>query len=230
MQVRHPLTLIIKETLPLNLKVQNTCLLLLDLHSPFMDDKDGWLVNRVNQKVLMREFDDYFHLLGLIRPNIPRILEACREMSIPVAYSCLGHWADEPASLFQQATGLDWNLSGPLGRHPEEWQPRNGEPVFSKPGWSALANPKFAAFLAENDIENVVIMGALLDFGVSQTCLHLSDHGIQSLIIGDAAFGLTDAGHTYTADSVAHGLVKIRNTGEFLLLLETMAREGSVLI
>ena len=230
MQVRHPLTLVIKETRPLNVTVENTCLLLQDLHSPFTDATDGWLVKRVNQKVLMREFDDYFHLLGLIRPNIPRVLEAARQMGIRVAYSCLGHNADESPSLFQEATGWTWNLDGPLGRHPEEWQPGVDEVVFSKPGWGALANPKFADFLAENNIANVVIMGAMLDFGVRQTCLELSDRGIQSLIVGDASFGLTDAGHTFTADAVAHGLVKIRNTGELLLLLKTLETEGSVLI
>ena len=230
MQVRHPLTLITKETSPLNLTVENTCLLLQDLHSPFTDDADGWLVNRVNQKVLMREFDDYFHLLGLIRPNIPRVLKAAREMGIRVTYSCLGHWANDAPSLFQKATGWTWNLDDPLGRHPEEWKPKDDEPVFSKPGWGALANPKFAAYLTKNNIANVIVMGALLDFGIRQTCLELSDHGIQSLILGDAAFGLTDAGHIFTSDAVAHGLVKIRTTGEFLLLLKTMEREGSVLI
>ena len=230
MQVRHPLTLVIKETLPLNLTVDNTCLLLHDLHSPFTDADDGWLVNKVNQKVLMREFDDYFHLLNLIRPNIPRVLKAARNMNIPVAYSCLGHFDDEPPSLFQQATGLAWNLDGPLGSHPDEWQPGENEPVFSKPGWSACANPKFAAFLAENDVQNVIVMGAMLDFGVRQTCLDLSDHGIQSLIVGDAAFGLTDAGHIYTNDAVTHGLVKVRTTGELLLLLKPLQQNGSVLI
>ena len=230
MQVRHPLTLVIKETHPLNLTVENTCLLLQDLHSPFTDDTDGWLVNKVNQKVLMREFDDYFHLLALIRPNISPVLQAARRMGIRVAYSCLGHFADEAPSLFQEATGWTWNLNGPLGRHPEEWEPDEGEPVFSKPGWSALANPNFSAFLTENNVANVIIMGALLDFGVRQTCLHLSDHGIQSLIVGDAACGLTDAGHIYTNDSVTHGLVKTRTTGELLLLLKTLEQEGSVLI
>ena len=34
MQVRHPLTLITKETRPLDITVKNTCLLLQDLHSP----------------------------------------------------------------------------------------------------------------------------------------------------------------------------------------------------
>ena len=230
MQVRHPLTLVIKETRPLDMTVKNTCLLLQDLHSPFTDDTEGWLVNRVNQKVLMREFDDYFHLLGLIRPNIPRVLEAARQLGIRVAYSRLGYTADESPSLFQEATGWTWNLDGPLGTHPEEWQPGADEPVFSKPGWGALANPKFTDFLAENNVANVVIMGAMLDFGVRQTCIELSDRGIQSLIVGDASFGLTDAGHSFTADAVAHGLVKIRNTGELLLLLKTLQQEGSVLI
>ena len=73
-------------------------------------------------------------------------------------------------------------------------------------------------------------MGAMLDFGVRQTCLELSDRGIQSLIVGDASFGLTDAGHIFTAAAVAHGLVKIRNTGELLLLLKVLEQEGSVLI
>ena len=118
MQVRHPLTLITKETRPLDITVKNTCLLLQDLHSPFTDADEGWLVKRINQKVLMREFDDYFHLLSLIRPNIPRVLEAARQMGIRVAYSCFGYGADESPSLFQEATGWTWNLDGPLGPTP----------------------------------------------------------------------------------------------------------------
>lgn len=230
MQVRHPLTLVIKETLPLNLTRENTCLLLQDLHSPFMDDENGWLVNKVNQKVLMREFDDYFHLLRLIRPNIPRVLQTARRMGIRVAYSCLGYGRFESPSLFQRATGLEWDLTTPLGRHPEEWRPLDEEPVFSKPGWSALANTNFTTFLARNNINNVIVMGSMLDFGIRQTCLDLSDHGIQSLIVSDAAFGLTDAGHIFTADAVTHGLVKMRTTGELLLLLKTLEHKGSVLI
>ncbi len=230
MQVRHPLTLIIKETRALTLTAENTCLLLQDLHSPFTDDTDGWLVNKVNQKVLMREFDDYFHLLRLIRPNIPRVLETARRMGIRVAYSCLGHGTFESASLFQLATGLDWDLTTPHGRHPEAWRPLDNEPVYSKPGWSALANPNFVTFLATNKITNVIVMGSMLDFGLRQTCLDLSDRGIQSLIVSDASFGLTDAGHIFTADAVTHGLVKMRTTGELLLLLQTLANKGSVLI
>lgn len=230
MQVRHPLTLVIKETLPLNITVDNTCLLLQDLHDPFTNVDNGWLVNKINQKVLMREFDEYYHLLALVRPNIPRILEAARNLGITVAYSCLGYGMFESPSLFQTATGLDWDLSGPLGRHPEEWRPRENEPVFSKPGWSAFTNTNFKTLLIRNDIKNVIIMGTMLDYGIRQTCIDLSDNGIQSLIVGDASCGLTDAGHIYTADAVAHGLVKIRNAGELLLLLKELEQKSSVLI
>ena len=230
MQVRHPFTLVIKETLPLNLTRENTCLLLQDLHTPFTDVDDGWLINKVKRKVLMREFDDYFHLLNLIRPNIPRVLRAARRLGIRVAYSCLGYGTFEEPSLFQRATGLEWDLTSSLGRHPEEWRPLENERVFSKPGWSATANTNFTTFLARNNINNVIVMGSMLDFGIRQTCIDLSDRGIQSLIVSDAAFGLTDAAHIFTADAVAHGLVKFRTTGELLLLLKTLESKSSVLI
>ncbi len=230
MMIRHPLTLVIKETRPLDIRVDNTCLLLQDLHSPFADPSDGWLARRVREKVLMREFEDYFQLLELITPNIPLVLEAVRGLGIRVLYSCLGHRKGESPSPFQEATGWTWDLDGPNGAYPEAWQPAQGEPMFSKPGWSALANPEFTSFLADNRIANVLVMGTMLDFGIRQTCIELSDRGIGSLIISDAAVALTREGQDYTADNIAHGLIKLRYTGEFLGLLEVLKQEGSVLI
>ena len=45
MQVRHPLTLITKETRPLDITVENTCLLLQDLHSP-IHRRRRWLARQ----------------------------------------------------------------------------------------------------------------------------------------------------------------------------------------
>ncbi len=230
MMVRHPLTLVMKETRPLDLRVESACLLLQDLHSPFADASEGWLARRVRQKVLMREFDDYFQLLDLISPNIPLVLNATRGMGIRVAYSCLGRGAGEPASAFQEAAQWIWDLDGPHGVHPEAWRPADGERVFSKPGWSALSNPRFVDFLLENGVANVVVMGGMFDYGIRQTCIDLSDRGIGSLIITDGVFSSTQDGQAYTADSVAHGLIKLRNAGEFLGLLDVLKRDGSVLI
>ena len=93
-----------------------------------------------------------------------------------------------------------------------------------------MSNPDFAAYLRENDLANVVIMGTMLDFGITQTCLELGDRGIGSLIISDAVAALTRASQDYVSGNIAHGLTKLRTTGEVLELLQVVEREGSVLI
>jgi nicotinamidase-related amidase len=70
----------------------------------------------------------------------------------------------------------------------------------------------------------------MLDFGISQTCLDLSDRGISSLIISDAVAALTRVGQDYVSGNIAHGLIKLRTTSEVIDLLQVVEKEGSVLI
>ena len=229
MVLRHPLTLVTKESRPITLTASNTCLLLQDLHAPFADPENGWLVRRVKEKVLSREFDEYFELLAIISQNIPKVLKAARDLSMPVVFSSLGH-SDDSVSDFQQATGWLWDLNGENGGYPTAWQPRDGELVLPKPGWSALSNPDFATYLEENNVANVAVMGTMLDFGISQTCLDLSDCGISSLIVSDAVAALTRVGQDYASGNIAHGLIKLRTTSEVIDLLQVVEKEGSFLI
>ena len=229
MVLRHPLTLVTKETRPITLTASNTCLLLQDLHAPFADPENGWLARRVKEKVLSREFDDYFELLAISSQNIPKVLGAARDLGMPVVFSSLGH-DDNNVSDFQQATGWSWDLNGEDGSYPTAWQPRERELVLPKPGWSALSNPDFAAYLEENNIANVAVMGAMLDFGISQTCLDLSDRGVSSLIVSDAVAALTRPSQDYASGNIAHGLIKLRTTSEVIDLLQVVKKEGSFLI
>ena len=229
MVLRHPLTLVTKESRPITLTASNTCLLLQDLHAPLADPENGWLARRVREKVLSREFDEYFELLAIISQNIPKALKAARDLGMPVVFSSLGH-CDDNVSDFQQATGWAWDLNGENGGYPTAWEPGDGEPVLPKPGWSALSNPDFAAYLEENNVVNVAVMGTMLDFGISQTCLDLSDRGISSLIVSDAVAALTRASQEYTSGNIAHGLIKLRTTSEVIDLLQVVEKEGSFLI
>ena len=229
MVLRHPLTLVTKESRPITLTASNTCLLLQDLHAPFTDPEHGWLARRVKEKVLSREFDEYFELLAIISQNIPKVLGAARDLGMHVVFSSLGH-GDNNVSDFQQATGWAWDLKGENGSYPRDWEPGDEELVLPKPGWSALSNPDFAAYLEENSIANVAVMGTMLDFGISQTCLDLSDRGISSLIISDAVAALTRVGQDYVSGNIAHGLIKLRTTSEVIDLLQVVEKEGSVLI
>ncbi|MDE0235000.1 MAG: isochorismatase family protein [bacterium] len=226
---RHPLTLVTRESRPIELTADNACLLLQDVHAPFADPAHGWLAQRVKQKVLTREFDEYIELLAIISENIPKVLGAARRLGMGVVYASLGY-RDDDVSEFQRATGWLWDLNGEDGRYLPAWEPAGYELVLAKPGWSALSNPAFASYLVENRRTNVVVMGAMLDFGISQTCLELSDRGVGSLVVSDAVAALTRAGQDYVSGNLAHGLIKLRTTGEVLDLLDVMEKQGAVLI
>lgn len=230
MFIRHPLTLLTKEVPPLELNTANTCLLLQDLHAPFTDPEAGRLASYARSKVLLREFDEYFDALDLVRPNISRILATARELELYVAHSCLGYRPPAGPSTLQQATGWDWDLDGPEGRFPSDWKPLDSERIFAKAGWGALTNPDLEQFLADRGIEYVVLIGAMFEFGIRQTCGELMDRGLGCLIISDAVIPLTQAGHAYTRGHIAHGLTKLRTAGEFLGLLDVLRVEGNVLV
>ena len=157
------------------------------------------------------------------------MLGAARRLGVPVVYSSLGY-VEDTVSGFQQATGWLWDLQGGDGSYLPAWEPGENELVLPKPGWSALSNPAFASYLARNSLINVVVMGTMLDFGISQTCLELSDRGIGSLVVSDAVAALTRASQDYVGANIAHGLIKLRTTGEVLGLLEAVENQGAVLI
>lgn len=227
---RHPLPLLTREVRPLDLTPQNTCLLMQDLHAPFADPESGWLARRARQKVVMREFDEYFDELRLVRPLITQVVQRMRALTLPVLYSCLGHQASQPPSAFQQATGWLWNLDGEDGAFPFEWAPHPGEPVFAKPAWGALAERSLGAWLAGAGVCNVVIMGCMLDFGIRQTCGELTDRGIGTLVVTDGTVALTQGARSAVSGNLAHGMTKLRTAAELLDLLDVLAREGSVRI
>ena len=228
--MRHPLTLLTREVPAIDLRYDNVCLLLQDLHAPFSDGEEGWLARHARNKVLGREFDEYFDGLSLIAPCVSDLLNRVRELGLPVVYSCLGYTPPDAPSRFQTATGWLWNLDGTDGMFRTEWRPRSGESVFAKPGWGALANPAFEVYLRSNHIQYVIIAGVPFEFGIRQTSQELADRGIGVLIVSDAVASITKTGQSYSSGSMAHGLIKLRTTGELLDLLNILQEQGSVLI
>ena len=228
--IRHPLTLLTEAVPALDLSRENVCLLLQDLHAPFADPKGGWLAARAKSKVLISEFNEYFDALDSTLANTTRILSVVRELGLPVVYSCLGYRPPESPSEFQRATGWTWNLDGPDGAFTGAVEPVEGELVFTKPGWGALANPELEHFLQERGIKYVMLAGVPFDFGIRQTCGELADRGIGSLVVSDAVASITQTGQTYSRGNVAHGLTKLRSTGELLGLLSDLEATGSVRI
>ena len=75
-----------------------------------------------------------------------------------------------------------------------------------------------------------MLAGVPFDFGIRQTCGELADRGIGSLVVSDAVASITQTGQTYSRGNVAHGLTKLRSTGELLGLLSDLEATGSVRI
>jgi nicotinamidase-related amidase len=228
--LRHPLTLLTREVRPIVLRPGTTWLLAQDLHAPFTDVEAGALAAAAAHKVVSREFDEFTDTLNLVTPNLERVLQAARTHQFGVVYSCLGYAPNELPSPFQVATGWLWQVPDDDGGFPPAFAPLPGEPVFTKPGWGALANPALVRALQQQAVESVVIIGTMFDFGIRQTCYELADRGIGCLVISDAVVPLTLAAQAATSGNLAHGLTKLRSTAEFLDLLTVLGREGVVLI
>lgn len=230
--VRHPLTLLTNEVRPLSIQPENTVLLLQDVHAPCADPDHGYLARKARAKVLLREFDEYFDTLRMVSPNFPKLIEAARTHRIKVMFSMLGHAAGAEPSAFQQATGWDWDLSSPDGEFPTDWtpDPERGDVVFSKPGWSAFGNAAFAERLDALRVEQVILAGTMLEFGIVHTAYDLQDRGFGVLVVSDAVVALTNAGGLQASGSMAHGLIKLRSTAETLDLLDRLDDEEAVLV
>lgn len=226
---RHPLPLLTRAVPPIRLS-RSTCLVLQDLHAPFADPERGWLAIRARNKVLAREFDEYFDAVRMLPVTVPAILSAFRAHRMPVAFSCLGHRSGDAPSALESALGWCWDLDGPDGAFSSAWQPGPDEPVFERPGWGALGSGSLGDFLIASEIEAAVLVGTMFEFGIRQTATELADHGIGTLVVSDAVAPLTQAGGAYIAGNIAHGLTKLRTAGELIELMARLPAEESVLV
>jgi nicotinamidase-related amidase len=228
--MRFPLPLLTLEVKPLHLRMDNTCLLLQDVHAPFTDHRRGWLSKEASRKVVEREFDEYFSRLELVSGNFEKLLILFRELNLPVVFTCLGYYAPENPSSLQQAMGWDWDLRGGEGKFIDPMKPIDGEMVFSKPGWGSLSSSDFKAFLHNRNLTNVILCGTLFDFGIQHSAYELVDAGHSVLIVSDAVVSSTEAADAPVRGNLGHGMTKFRTTAEVCGLLEGLRHALQVVV
>lgn len=217
--MRHPLSLLTKEVPPLGLRLDNTCILMQDIHAPFTDTCDGWLAREAHRLMVRREFDEYYEQITIALNNCRKLLELARGLKLPVTYTCLGYAPPAAPSFLQKSMGWIWDLTDDDGRFPAGLEPSNDEPVFPKAGWGSLASRDFQIYLHEHAVRNVILAGSLFDFGIRHTSYELADAGYHVLIVSDAVAALTNGADQPTRGNVAHGVTKLRTTAEIEALL-----------
>ena len=226
--MRHPLSLLTREVAPIALVRKHTALVLHDLHAPFTDPDDGALAREARRRGVEREFDEYWHAVPDALANAARLLEAARDLGLPVHHVRWGHAAGDAPSELQRAMGWVWDLGGDPGRVDERLAPRSGEGLHAKAGWGAWTALSLRSAFQRDEVASVVLCGLPFDFGIRHSCFEFADAGLRTLVASDATAALTAAAEAPTRGNLAHGVTKLRSTAEVLDLLERVAREGTV--
>jgi len=142
--------------------------------------------------------------VSLLRAPIPAIqalLDRARGVGMLVVHTREGHRPDlsdlpEPKRRRAQATAAPIGSPGPLGRllvrgefgHDliDELQPRAGEPVIDKPGYSAFAHTDLELILRRRGIERLILTGVTTEVYVASTLRQAIDLGFDCLTVSDA--------------------------------------------
>ena len=134
-------------------------------------------------------------------PAIQALLDRARSLGMLVLHTREGHRPDlsdlpEPKRRRAEATGAPIGSAGPLGRllvrgefgHNliDELQPRAGEPVIDKPGYSAFAYTDLELILRRRGIEQLILTGVTTEVCVSSTLRQAIDLGFDCVSISDA--------------------------------------------
>lgn len=134
-------------------------------------------------------------------PAIQALLDRARSLGMLVVHTREGHRPDlsdlpEPKRRRAEATGAPIGSAGPLGRllvrgefgHDliDELQPRAGEPVIDKPGYSAFAYTDLELILRRRGIERLILTGVTTEVCVSSTLRQAIDLGFDCVSISDA--------------------------------------------
>jgi biuret amidohydrolase len=141
--------------------------------------------------------------VSLLRAAIPaakKILEAARNVGMPVIHTREGHRPDladcPPTKLARGRLKTGIGADGPMGRilvrgevgHDiiPELAPMPGEPVIDKPGKGSFYATDLDTILKNRGIKSLIVCGVTTEVCVNTTVREANDRGYECLIVSDA--------------------------------------------
>ncbi len=188
----------------MNLKEQNTALLLIDIQKGF-DDEDYWGGNRNNKDAEKKS---------------AVILKKWRELSLPIFH--IVHSSQNTVSRLHE--------SHPGFEIKDEVKPIDGEPVIKKDVNSAFIGTDLKQRLNSQKINKLVIVGLTTNHCISTTTRMAGNFGFDTLLISDATATFNRIGingekfdseiiHQTTLANLNNEFAKVINTEELLELV-----------
>ncbi|MFP4200358.1 MAG: cysteine hydrolase family protein [Clostridia bacterium] len=207
----------------------NTAVFLQDPQRYWVDDEYGFLAT-VRRRGTASEFHEYFAQLDDLLPNMQRVIDGARRLDLPVIYSIWGPREPGEISALQRAVGAAFTAGSPEAEIVEDVIPRGGDTISHRSGLSAFSEPDLTLQLRRLGVENILVVGLLIEYGLRSTVYDASDRGFRPLVVDDACIGLTYDARSTALDEMKFGLTKVRSTGETLEILQRLGRGDPVLV
>lgn len=193
----------------------------------FIEFQNEWLAPDAPLNQLMedrRQFDDAVR-------NATLIIDAARRTGFPIVHAGLSLVNDPSYALFGGGKTKS-GLRGAIPKagtwrdlqrvaFPEPFTPREGEFVIAgRSGASVLTNSNLDAFLRNNRIDHIVLLGFALHVCVESTLRQAHDLGYDATVISDAAPAFTAEQRDHVLAHVIHHFGRDLTTAQLLQQIE----------
>jgi nicotinamidase-related amidase len=181
-------TQIIAEPQPLNVELDRTALIIIDMQRDFLEP--GGFGEALGNDVAL--------LKAAVKP-LKAVLDAARAVGLLVIHTREGHRPDlsdaPPFKIERGSPSKRIGDPGPMGRilvrgedgHDiiPELYPIQGEPVIDKPGKGAFYQTDLELTLKNCAIENLIVTGVTTEVCVNTTVREANDRGYRCIVLGD---------------------------------------------
>ena len=181
-------TLIAAEPQPINVEIERTALVIIDMQRDFLEP--GGFGETLG--------NDVSRLQAAVKP-LQAVLAAARAAGLLVIHTREGHRPDlsdaPPAKVERGAPSKRIGDKGPMGRilirgepgHDivHELYPIDGEPVIDKPGKGAFYQTDLESMLRNCAIKNLIVCGVTTEVCVNTTVREANDRGYRCIVLSD---------------------------------------------
>ncbi|KAB2346960.1 isochorismatase family protein [Actinomadura rudentiformis] len=163
-----------------------------------------WAVRPERAVLLIHDMQRYFvrffpqgvpPVTDLVR-NVRQLLQACREMNVPVAYTAQpGSMSDEQRGLLKDIWGAGMSADPDHRAIIDELAPAPGERIFTKWRYSAFHNSDLLDYLVRAGRDQLVVCGIYAHVGCLITACDAFSHDIETFLVADAIADFTEEYH-----------------------------------
>ena len=206
---------------PFRLLKANAALVLVDAQH-FTTTRDQGLGKVASERGITREFDEYYTQVDVAIYNMARLLAACREHGLRVAYTVLLSEQPDRSDLGRQlrVSRLPVPAGPPEAEIRPEVAPAPGDMVFSRTTYSPFARTNLETSLVEAGVDTVILAGMLADLSVALAAREAADRDLAVVVVQDASASETLGWHVQTMRSLVGGLIRVRSTQQVIEMLE----------